>query len=123
MPSFAPSSPPEFLFGYNRANAQFIFRDFPSYNLSHEKALYVPRTYNVPAIDAILLCLNNVDKKAELIPIQITIQKAHRISEEQFFNNWFFWHDYLDDYDVNVTSLWITSDGGFQANVHGGKTP
>ena len=93
---------------------QFIFQEFPSYNLSHERALYVPKVYNFSAIDAILLRLNNVDKKAELIPIQITIQKAHRKSETQFFNNWSFWQDYLDDYDVSVTFLWITADGSFK---------
>lgn len=92
---------------------QIVFQDFPSYNLTHEKALYVPEAYKFPAIDAVLLYLNHREKTAQLFPIQVTIQKTHRSSEEQFFNNWSFWSGSLGEYGeykITVTFIWVTSD-------------
>lgn len=48
---------------------QFVFEGFPTYDLAHDRALYVPKAFNLPAIDAVILRLSPADKKAELIPI------------------------------------------------------
>lgn len=100
---------------------QFVFEGFLSYDLTHERALYSPKSFNFPSIDAILLRLSPADKKAELMPMQITIQKSHRNSEGQFFKNWDFWIRYLHGYELSVTFLWITGDGTFKKTSTKGK--
>lgn len=100
---------------------QFVFEGFPTYDLAHDRALYVPKAFNLPAIDAVILRLSPADKKAELIPIQVTIQKSYRNSEEQFFKDWAFWCRHLSRYEISVTFLWITSDGVFKGTSTEGK--
>lgn len=95
--------------------AQLIFHEFPRYDLSLDKALYVPRKFNFPAIDAIFLRLDHTTKKAELFPIQITVQKgSHRNSEDHFFKDLPNWKPYLERYNIKITFLWIASGNQFQ---------
>ncbi|PGH14230.1 hypothetical protein AJ79_03205 [Helicocarpus griseus UAMH5409] len=93
---------------------QLFFKGFPSYNTDLTNALYVSNSYNFSGINAVFLRTDPENNTAELIPIQITIQKAHaynRSSEEQFFRNWSSWRTCLFGYSVSSTFLWITADG------------
>ncbi|PGH10554.1 hypothetical protein AJ80_07500 [Polytolypa hystricis UAMH7299] len=92
---------------------QIVFDAHPKYVLEHTYALYVPKAFNSPAIDALILRLDHSKMKAELIPIKITIAKSHSTSEDLFFKDWSRWLEYLEDYDANLTFLWITASGEY----------
>ncbi|KAK2784170.1 hypothetical protein FQN53_008779 [Emmonsiellopsis sp. PD_33] len=89
----------------------YIFSGFPAYKLDKEVALYWPKNFNFPPVDALLLRLNSAAKRAELFVIQITIQQDHRDSEERFFRDWASWRRCLYDYDITVTFFRITAHG------------
>jgi hypothetical protein len=87
----------------------------PEFDLRHSKALYVPMKFNFPAIDALILRVDDSKKTAELMPIQITIAKSRSDSEDLFLKDWSRWvRDlYLYDYDVTLTFVWITAAEGY----------
>jgi hypothetical protein len=47
--------------------------------------------------------------RAYLFPLQVTIAKRHRDSEQSFFNNWHRWVRGFEGFEVEVTFLWITA--------------
>lgn len=59
------------------------------------------------------------EKIAQLSPIQVTIQKSHRSSEEQFLNSWSFWSGSLGECKIIVTFTWVTSDQEFKRTSRG----
>ncbi|PGH14234.1 hypothetical protein AJ79_03209 [Helicocarpus griseus UAMH5409] len=90
-----------------------VFLGFPHYGLDLKQAIYIPKAYyDFPPINAILLALEPEKKIATLVPIRITMDKTHRNSEEQFFNNWASWAEDLHGYKINVKFLWITAEDG-----------
>jgi len=95
------------------------FEYFPVFNTSKELALYVPCDFNYRAIDGIILRLYTGTKKAILFPIQITIAKSHKKSEELFFNRWKEWKAGLKDFDIEIRFLWISNKDPSHANVDG----
>ena len=89
--------------------------DFPTLNVSKERALYVPTGFNYRAVDGIVLWLDTSKQKGEepkealVYPIQVTIAESHSDSEKMFFNQWGKWMTALQGFDVKVTFLWITN--------------
>ena len=88
---------------------------------SNELALYVPCNFNYSALDGIILRLdrsrNGEREKAVLFPLQITIAKSHKNSEEPFFNQWKKWTASLQNFDVEVRFLWISIENPSHMNV------
>ena len=87
---------------------KITFNDFPVYNTSKPRVLYVPTTYNYPGIDGIIVWLDHQKMEAKLYPFQVTIAKSHADSEKMFFNNWEKWTNRLRGFKVTVHFLWIT---------------
>jgi hypothetical protein len=87
------------------------FERIPTFDTSKDVVLYVPCSFNHHAIDGIILRLEKGEKKdkALLFPLKITIAKSHENSKESFFNQWDEWKGDLQDFDIEVTFLWITT--------------
>jgi hypothetical protein len=91
-----------------------------SINSKDPVTLYVPCSFNYRAIDGIILRLEEGGEKdkALLFPLQITIAKSHTNSEESFFNyQWDEWKRILQDFDIEVTFLWITTKESSETEV------
>ncbi|KAK2810111.1 hypothetical protein FQN50_003306 [Emmonsiellopsis sp. PD_5] len=89
---------------------QITFEQFPTYDLTHKTALYVPKAFNFTAFDALVLHLDK--KKARLIPIQITIQQGHKDTRDLFFSQFKkYWCRNLEEYEVTVEFLWLSANG------------
>jgi hypothetical protein len=82
----------------------------PDFDVKSPLTLYVPVSYNFPAIDGAVLSLNHQEKLAQLVPLQVTIAARHTDSEQRFFSTWKPWSDGLmeEGYGVEVKFLWIT---------------
>jgi hypothetical protein len=99
------------------------FEYSPTFDTSKKLALYVPCNFNYHAIDGIILRLdlssgrNGETKKAIVFPLQITIAKSHRNSEEQFFNLWKKWKTGLQGFDIEIRFLWISVKNPSHTNV------
>jgi hypothetical protein len=75
--------------------------------------LYTPTTYNFPNIDAIILWLNLESKSAHLYPIQITLSRVHKNSEDLFYSDvWRSWVDPIETagFEVSSTFVWIDKE-------------
>ncbi|KAK2791956.1 hypothetical protein FQN51_001970 [Onygenales sp. PD_10] len=95
---------------------QITFEQFPTYNLTHKTALYVPKAFNFPEFDALVLHLDKSKKKARMIPIQITAQQAHKDIRDLFFNHFEkYWCRNLEAYEVTVEFLWLSADGSYNS--------
>jgi hypothetical protein len=95
------------------------FKYFPIFDTSKELALYVPCNFDYHAIDGIILRLYKETKKAILFPLQITIAKSHKNSEELFFNKWEEWKTGLKGFDIEIRFLWISNKNPSHTNVDG----
>ncbi|KAK2786615.1 hypothetical protein FQN53_006319 [Emmonsiellopsis sp. PD_33] len=90
---------------------QISFEQFPTYDLTKTTALYVPKAFNFPAIDALVLHIDKSKKKARMVPIQITIQQAHKDPRDLFFNHFKkYWCRNLEKYEVTVEFLLLGAD-------------
>jgi hypothetical protein len=91
------------------------FEGFLIFDTSNELVLYVPCNFNYHAIDGIILrlFLSGETKKAILFPLQITIAKSHKNSEERCFNQWEKWTAGLQDFDVEARFLWTSVKNPF----------
>ena len=70
--------------------------------------LYVPTAYNFPNIDAVILALK--DTSAHIVPIQVTLSRDHKDSEEIFYKEmWQPWTEQLENagFTVSSTFVWI----------------
>lgn len=90
-----------------------MFEKRPSLSREMETSciFYIPEKFNYKAIDGILLEINNEAKEAHLVPIQVTISKNHKDSETAFFQDWSYWRDALEGYDIRVSFVWIVMEG------------
>ena len=82
----------------------------PTIEWECQEALYLPRSFNFRAIDAVFIKLeNSKDKKVAIVaPIQVTIAKNHPDSEEKFFRElWSEWVRILSDYETEFEFVWI----------------
>lgn len=75
--------------------------------------LYIPKRYNFPAVDAVLVS-TAPGEAAAVYGIQVTISKTHSNSEELFFRNWETWLTNLDLPRAKITFgfVWILEDRG-----------
>jgi hypothetical protein len=90
--------------------------EFPIFKKERNLALYCPIMFNYRGIDGIIVRFDysggKTDKsKCFMFPLQVTLAKPHSDSEQKFFNEWSMWTKYLDDFDVVVEFLWITTEG------------
>jgi hypothetical protein len=85
----------------------------PKFVLARSKALYVPKQFNHPVIDALILRLDKSKMTAELTPLQITTAKSHSDSEQLFLKDWSEWIRALRDYEITLTFLRIAADGKY----------
>ncbi|KAK2799175.1 hypothetical protein FQN50_008564 [Emmonsiellopsis sp. PD_5] len=105
---------------------QIVFRACPTYNLESSLSLYIPRDYNHPAIDALVLHYQKTgddEPVAHLYPIQITIANRHKDSEEELFSKWDNWTRHLGDCKIKVTFLRITSTEDYESKCVVEKFP
>lgn len=87
----------------------------PEYDCSANWVLYLPLAYNHPAVDALLVHLDQKTMQAHLYPIQVTVAGRHKDSETVFFSNWDKWCSDLHgaEYTVSATFLWIDATDQF----------
>src|SRR5436190_8173817 len=52
-----------------------------------------------------------------MFPIQVTIAKSHKDSEESFFNHFDQWKGGLENFNVMATFIWITTNDPLVKNV------
>jgi hypothetical protein len=90
------------------------FQDQPNWdnllNTDSTFCLYIPNSYNYPAIDGVILLLDRKTKIAELFPIQITLSMFHKNSEKDFFaTKWSSWIKPIQDagFTIAATFVWI----------------
>ena len=93
------------------------FQGFPDFDTKISLALYAPLDFNFHGIDGIILQLDSSKKEAYVFPIQITIAKYHKVSEEGFFNHFDQWKRGLENFNVTATFIWITTNGPQVENV------
>ena len=80
--------------------------------------LYLPHSYNYPAIDGAILQLDRTKKTAHLFLIQVTLAKKHKDSEKLFYEKcWGDWTEYLADFQVQSTFVWIDRVGPSENTV------
>ncbi|KAL1924642.1 uncharacterized protein VTP21DRAFT_4296 [Calcarisporiella thermophila] len=82
----------------------------PVYDTKFELALYVPFACNLRAITGLILSLDEKNKTAHLVPIQINLGRDRSDSESRFLANWNSWTQGLmvRGDSVRTTFLWIT---------------
>ena len=49
-------------------------------------------------------------KKANIVPIQIMINKSHRNSEEKFYAQWNEWQTHFEGYELQTIFIWIVEN-------------
>ena len=73
--------------------------------------LYVPISFNFPAVDGAILLLDHHLKVAHLFLLQITLSLRHRNSDETFYTNtWRNWTKAITDAgfkNIETTFIWI----------------
>ena len=76
--------------------------------------LYLPLTFNYPAINAAILQLNCTNMTAHLFLIQVALAKRYKKSEANFYQNqWPTWTKPLVDnnFQIKSTFVWIDEHG------------
>ncbi|KAJ7204760.1 hypothetical protein GGX14DRAFT_646173 [Mycena pura] len=82
-----------------------------------KRLLIVPEISNFKGIDCLFIELDNIAKKARLIPIQITLAEEHKDSAALFYAHWRKWSAWLDGYEISTAFLWIV-DGLKPGTIH-----
>jgi len=80
---------------------------------------YVPLKFNLKAVDAIHVEVNERQNTATVVAIQITVAKRHRDSPADFFAQWEQWTDLLKDFTITPIFLWIVEGTRGRADVEG----
>ena len=99
--------------------------NFPTLEKKSNPVLYCPLKFNYRGIDAIIVRFDysrgkKLDKnKCFMFPLQVIVAKSHTDSEQAFFDDWSLWSEGLDDFDVVVEFLWITTEASSAANISG----
>lgn len=71
---------------------------------------YVPLKFNLKAIDALYAEVDEKNKTAKVVAIQITVVKRHCDSPAEFFADWDAWTSLLNGFDIMPIFLWIVED-------------
>ena len=85
-------------------------KDMPS-------TFYVPLKFNLKSVDGIYVEVNERQKTATVVAIQITVAKRHRDSPADFFAQWEQWIDLLKDFTITPIFLWIVEETRGQVDV------
>jgi hypothetical protein len=92
-----------------------IFEVKPDWDIcihsEHIRYLYIPSTYNLKAVDGVILLLDRYHMTAHMFPIQITLSLRERDSDEVFYTT--MWHDWagsLEDVGYTVQSMFVYVD-------------
>ncbi|PVF91067.1 hypothetical protein CPB86DRAFT_803090 [Serendipita vermifera] len=75
--------------------------------------LHIPKDYNFPDIDAIILLIDTDSCHVYAYPIQITLNRAHKNSQKRFYKNtWPSWKRILKGQGFTASSIfvWIVAD-------------
>jgi len=90
-----------------------------SLSIEKESTYYVPLMFNFKAIDALYVEVNQPQKTARLVAIQITVAKRHTDSAYKFFADWEAWTDSLTRSGFTITPLflWIVENTRGKAEV------
>jgi len=92
--------------------ASFMGR--PVWKMDQRCCLYIPSDYNFPAIDGVILLLDHSHKSATLFPLQITLSRSHKNSEDSFYRKyWSKWIQPLEEaeFTAKSTFVWIDYQG------------
>jgi len=77
----------------------------------HTCCLYVPTSFNFPAVDGAILLLDHKKKIAHLFPLQITLSLRHRDSDATFYaQKWRSWTKGITEAgftNIATTFVWI----------------
>lgn len=71
---------------------------------------FVPDAPNFKDIDALYLRVDKELKTVLVVPIQITVAKAHKDSEAAFYSRWSDWQECFEGYTITTTFVWIVED-------------
>ncbi|KAJ6581529.1 hypothetical protein B0H19DRAFT_1115671 [Mycena capillaripes] len=73
-----------------------------------KRSLFViPEAFNFEAIDGVYVEVDNINKHARVVPVQITLAKSHIDSAAKFYANWHKWVAYFSGYTLETAFLWI----------------
>ena len=78
---------------------------------------YVPLKFNLKAVDAIYVEVDEGQNAATVVAIQITVAKRHRDSPADFFAQWEQWTNSLKNFTIKPVFLWIVDGTRGQADV------
>jgi len=92
------------------ANIIAFSKDVPS-------TYYVPLKFNLKAVDAIYVEVNERQNTVTVVAIQITVAKRHRDYPADFFAQWEQWTDLLKDFTITPIFLWIVEGTRGRADV------
>jgi len=82
-----------------------------------ESTYYVPLKFNLKAIDALYVRLDQKKNTAHLVAIQITVAKRHKDSESAFLADLDMWLRGLAGFEVKTSFLWIHEGERGRADV------
>jgi hypothetical protein len=78
---------------------------------------YVPLKFNLKAVDAIYVEVDERQNTATVVAIQIAVAKRHRDSPADFFAQWEQWTSSLKDFIIKPVFLWIVEGTRGRADV------
>jgi len=71
---------------------------------------FIPKDPFFRDIDALYLKLDDQNKTALVVPIQITVSKDHADSEARFYSRWTQWLAHLAGFQVTTAFVWIVEN-------------
>lgn len=90
---------------------KFFFNSYPP-RIQHEEGygLYLPTRYSPTHINCYIIHLQKEERECMIIPVQVTIAKRHKCSDEDFYTQaWRKWRNSLEclGYNVKLAFLWV----------------
>lgn len=100
-----------------------MFQGYSTFMITEQPMLCCPRQFNFCAINGLIVRFdlsyqsNGKKGKCFLFPVQITITKWHAKPKLEFFKNWSQWIKDLNDYDIEIVFLWISTKDLWERKV------
>lgn len=79
-------------------------------HLGHQNTFFVPEDPDFKSIDALFLRVDEQNKTALVVPVQITINKGRKNLESAFYSGWTRWKTLFEGYEVRSCFVWIVED-------------
>ena len=94
---------------FNIPPAEIVAFTDGSTSLSNDRALgyYVPLKFNRKAADVVFASIDQKNRTAHVVGIQITVSKQRKDAEAAFFAELDWWLNELESFQVETSFLWI----------------